>query len=270
MKEDKGNAVTITVEPRGLSRLWKKPWTISFWPGSHTYRINNERTESVTGVTGMSFDKSHYLGPWNGKVAIEYLQSLPQKKLIKAIKEKPEQLFKKAKGRADEIRDKAGAFGKDVHRYIHHAIKYNRVRKEGLKKNVKQTAETFLNYLNMKDVTVMATEQIVGSKQHMYTGTLDLLIRQGRKLILPDIKTGKSIGPQAFMQVGGYVIAWEEMTGKRIDECWICHVKRPPENRVVRHIMSRLQILRAKNAFLRGLRNLRWYRKSDKEMRRSA
>ncbi len=262
MEKDKGQKTEIVVCPRGISRLWKKPWTISFWKGSHTYRIDGEPTISVTRVTGQTIDKSDWLGPWNGKMAIEHLQSFKKKDLIRAIKKNPEKLYADAKGAADRARDEASSFGKDVHTFIHKCIEHGMIG-QSHKPGVRKTAETFFEKIKQFDIEVIVSEYIVGSLQHMFTGTLDLLVRMAGKLILIDIKTGKSIGPEAFLQTaGGYTKAWEEMTGQKIDEAWVCHVRRPPMHRVDRYVMPRVEILRAQNQFVRAVRSVRWVRRT--------
>lgn len=71
---------------------------------------------------------------------------------------------------------------------------------------------------------VALTEQVVCSLKHKYAGTLDLALNMGGKLWVVDLKTGKSLYPKYKLQVEAYALAYEEMTGERVDKLGVLHL----------------------------------------------
>lgn len=69
-------------------------------------------------------------------------------------------------------------------------------------------------WLEHDDMEILAVEQIVGSRAHMFAGRFDLLCRDHDtdQVVLRDLKRTKGIYPDThFRQLAGYVLAWEEM-----------------------------------------------------------
>ena len=55
----------------------------------------------------------------------------------------------------------------------------------------------------------------------LYGGQVDCVARRGDSLLLLDWKSGKGIYDSYAGQLGGYVMAYETMTGERVDEAWV-------------------------------------------------
>lgn len=66
-------------------------------------------------------------------------------------------------------------------------------------------------------VKIIAHEQTVWSHKYQYAGTADLLVKKGKERWLLDVKTGKEIYPEAFLQLSAYKQAIEE-GGEKIDQ----------------------------------------------------
>jgi len=64
-------------------------------------------------------------------------------------------------------------------------------------------------------------EMSVYSEKFRYAGILDLLAEIDGKTYLVDLKTSNRVSGGMFIQVAGYAIAYEEMTGKSIENAGI-------------------------------------------------
>jgi hypothetical protein len=89
------------------------------------------------------------------------------------------------------------------------------------------------------DIEVAATERTVCHLELGYAGTMDALIRTGGRLLACDIKTGKSVWPEAVLQLAAYQHAshWvtdadelEEMP--QVDGAVVLHL-RPDRHRLI-------------------------------------
>ena len=73
-------------------------------------------------------------------------------------------------------------------------------------------AKAFYNWVEDNDIEIQEHEHTVISKKYGYAGTLDLLVknRQSKKTFIIDVKTGKDIYPEAFLQLSAYKQALSE------------------------------------------------------------
>ena len=55
----------------------------------------------------------------------------------------------------------------------------------------------------------------------LYGGTVDCIARRGGVPIILDWKSGRAIYKDAAAQVAGYALAYEMMTGERVNEGWV-------------------------------------------------
>lgn len=87
----------------------------------------------------------------------------------------------------------------------------------------------FVNWFEKVNPKVLATEQIIYSKQYDYAGTYDALLEIDGKVVLVDIKTTNisrtaplGIYPEMFLQLGGYSRAHhEENPEQAIDDAMV-------------------------------------------------
>lgn len=90
----------------------------------------------------------------------------------------------------------------------------------------------FVNWFEEVNPKVLATEQIIYSKQFDYAGTYDALLEIDGKVVLADVKTTNvsrtaplGIYPEMFLQLGGYSLAHhEENPEQQIDDAMIVRV----------------------------------------------
>ena len=78
-------------------------------------------------------------------------------------------------------------------------------------------AQAFYKWVKDNQVKIDENERTVVSKTHKYAGTLDLLISRVDDRWIVDVKTGKDIYQEAFLQLSAYKHALEEDSGLKIE-----------------------------------------------------
>lgn len=73
----------------------------------------------------------------------------------------------------------------------------------------------------------------VWSEQYQYQGTLDCVAKIGKKLVVVDWKTSKSIYPDMGLQLAAYAKAYEERYGKKINTGLIVLVTKERPHRLI-------------------------------------
>ena len=130
--------------------------------------------------------------------------------------------------------------GKDVGTEVHGLVEtYLKNLESGSKTIVgdvtpeaKKAFKAFTEWFIVAEPIVLATEQIIYSKEYDYAGTYDALLEIEDKVVLCDIKTTNSsryapmgIYPEMFLQLGGYALAHhEENPLERVDDAMIIRV----------------------------------------------
>ena len=73
-------------------------------------------------------------------------------------------------------------------------------------------ATAFYNWVKDNDIEILEHEKTVFSEKYEFAGTLDLLVRnkQSNRMFIIDVKTGKEIYPEAFLQLSAYKQGLEE------------------------------------------------------------
>lgn len=66
-------------------------------------------------------------------------------------------------------------------------------------------AEAFYKWLGDYKMTILEHEKTIFSEEHKYAGTLDLLCKNNGDTWVIDVKTGKDIYDEAFLQVSAYM-----------------------------------------------------------------
>jgi len=73
----------------------------------------------------------------------------------------------------------------------------------------------------MHECEILDVEVNVYHPELLYGGQVDCIARRGNSLLLVDHKSGRGIYNSYAGQLGGYVMAYEAMTGERVDEGWV-------------------------------------------------
>lgn len=187
----------------------------------HCYikRDTGEFILSVTGATGI-LDKPALI-PWACKEMAGYLVDVLEQNGSLNVGD-----LEKGKYAWRNKRDKSADKGTIVHDLISKYIENELGIEQEL--NIPEDDDQILNaFLGFKDwvkmngVKFKATEQLCYSKTYNFVGTLDCLAEIDGELCLIDFKTSSGIYDEMVYQLAGYVIAYEEMTGEKIDRCYI-------------------------------------------------
>ena len=98
---------------------------------------------------------------------------------------------------------------------VHSMVEFYKHTKKHLKSvapEYKGYADAFYSFIETHKVEVIENERSIFSKKHKYGGTLDLLVKIGdmKYPLVGDIKTGKSIYDEAFIQTSAYQNALAE------------------------------------------------------------
>ena len=107
--------------------------------------------------------------------------------------------------------------GTTVHSIVE-AYKHTKKYLENVPEDFKPYAQAFYTWFQDNDVEIIENEKTVVSKKYGYAGTLDLVVKfkkNGRTLIA-DVKTGKDIYTDVFLQLSAYKQAYEENGGDEV------------------------------------------------------
>ena len=102
--------------------------------------------------------------------------------------------------------DKAKDRGSTVHSIVEAFEHGNKIEDQNIPDQFKGYAKAFYNWVETSGAKVEAHERTVFSELYQYAGTLDLLVKLNNDPypIVVDVKTGKDIYEEAFMQVSAY------------------------------------------------------------------
>jgi len=102
--------------------------------------------------------------------------------------------------------------GTTIHSIVE-TYKHTKKYLENVSDAFKPYAQAFYTWVEDNDVEILENEKTVVSKKYGYAGTLDLLIKFRKKgrILIADVKTGKDIYDEHFLQLSAYKQALFEM-----------------------------------------------------------
>jgi len=165
---------------------------------------------SVTTFTGI-IDKSSALINWAVNLTKQYL-------LAKI--ENGEQIttldIEEATKEHRRIKEEAADIGTQIHEWVSCWIKGEKpeIPEDD---RIRNGITAFLQFQKDQKVKWLESEMIIYSQKHGFAGVLDAIGKTGKKLVLFDFKSSNGIYPEHALQTAAYQIAYEEMTGKKID-----------------------------------------------------
>ena len=213
-----------------MIELYDKTVQLDFIGESHKYLVSHKVGEKwlepkpTTGVTtycnALSKD---FIAPWAAKLAAEYVaENLSKGNKTVVIDE--------AKNQHKVMADVGKRAGKLGHAYVEAKLLGRSVTMPSDEADVKVVESVKTAYeAFMKDwePEIVGVESVLYSKAHDYAGTADLVCKIKGKLVILDWKTTNTsrynpdgIYATYFAQLGAYCLAYEEMTGEKVDELW--------------------------------------------------
>lgn len=187
---------------------------IFFNDESHRFwRVQNSKKipiSSVTSFTGI-IDKSRPLIIWAVKLTNNFLKNVISHGQIITeghIEEACKQHSIKTK--------EAGDTGTFIHALVSKWIKQEEIIIPDDDK-VRNGFDAFLKFQQEHKAKWLESEKIVYSQIFDFAGILDAVAEIDDKLVLVDFKSSNSLYPEYAFQAAAYQLAYEEMTGKKID-----------------------------------------------------
>lgn len=110
---------------------------------------------------------------------------------------------------------KAKARGTDVHKVVE-LYEMHRKGDVVVPEHMEGYYKALCKWFDDTEVKIEWHEKTLISHKYQYAGTADLLVKKGKENWLIDIKTGKEIYPEAFLQLSAYKQALEE-EGTKVD-----------------------------------------------------
>lgn len=229
-------------------KLYNGEVELVFYPDSHRYKLEGEKgwLISVTSITSL-IDKSRILIKWAIGLSGAYVRKFIETTEANSYsKEEVLALVEEALKQHDIKRDEAASIGEETHRFaqiISEALRdnkpineieelnnFNKLIEDANSDNTTMSDEdkdrvnkiangisAFVNWLSEHKIEFVDAEKLLYSKKHKYAGITDAIVKYKGKLYLIDYKTSKGIYSEMEYQVGGYCIAYEEETGKKLD-----------------------------------------------------
>ena len=109
--------------------------------------------------------------------------------------------------------EKAKSRGSTVHSIVEAFEHGNKVEDQHILEEFKGYAKAFYQWAGLDKVKVVEHEKTVFSEKYQYAGTLDLIVslEENHDPFVIDVKTGKGIYQEAFLQVSAYRNALDEL-----------------------------------------------------------
>lgn len=114
------------------------------------------------------------------------------------------------------VSDTAKDRGKTIHSVVEAYKKGSTINLEGTPEALQGFVKAFYRAMEEIDITFIEQEKTIVSKTHRIAGTLDILAKVDGRIYVLDIKTGKDIYQEAFLQTSAYKSILED-NGEKID-----------------------------------------------------
>ena len=160
---------------------------------------------SVTTVLSV-LDKSAVLMPWAARLERVY-----------TLEHWKDESFEASNWAYKEVQEEALDIGSEIHAIIEKYIKFGKDALGNLKDEVQNGFLAFLEWEKATGVKWLESEMTVISKVHCFAGTLDAVAILNDKRYVIDFKSSKGFYAGYGKQIAAYKLAYEEMTGGRID-----------------------------------------------------
>jgi hypothetical protein len=188
---------------------------IIFQEVAHTYTKPDGTL--YTGCTTISdaWDKSFFLGPWYAKEMASDLLSKP----FEVMTENPkmfELAVMAAKGAAKRKSEQAKSDGTAAHDWISAVVQSKMGSDKPLpptpqSKEADNAVTAFVGWMKDKDITWLASEEVVASDEHRVAGKLDGIAVIDGITYLVDFKTSGQLSASYLLQCAGYDLMLREM-----------------------------------------------------------
>lgn len=216
----------------------------------HCYKLDGKLLSGVTSVISGTSSKDNLIG-WAANMAVDYVKDIgvsAEHFIYDELALSPElegldQYLVIAKTGLDDARkayarkrDKSASKGTDTHGIVEQYI--NCCLEEGgvplLSGPI--AIDPFIQWALKNVDRFIAAEQRLYSETHGYAGTCDFVAIIDGKLTIGDLKTfPKMWSADAFIQMGAYSLAWNELTGERPQQSVVVKMCDPNDERLKKY-----------------------------------
>jgi len=190
---------------------------LAFDEKKHAYSLDGRLMSGVTSVIDGTSSKANLIN-WAANMAVDYVSENARVDEINHGFDITawETLLKEARTAHTRRKESAGQKGTDTHALVEDFI-LKCISSGGLDDvPFDPSIMSFANWAMANDVKFIAAEQRLYSEKHDFAGTCDFVAIIDGKLTIGDLKTfPKMWSADAFIQMGAYSIAWEELTGSK-------------------------------------------------------
>lgn len=208
---------------------------LQFEAGDHRYLVSKkigDKWLEATPVTGVSTYcnalSKDFLAPWAAKLAAEYMA---EKAEDHASKAQAVDEAKKQHKYASDVGKRAGKLG---HMYVEARLNKQKITMPSDPKDleiIESVAKAFDKFMEDWQPEILEIEKVLYSREHNFAGTCDFIAHINGKLVIGDWKTTNTsrynpdgIYATYFAQLGAYCLAYEEMTGDKVDDLYIVNL----------------------------------------------
>ena len=191
-----------------VKHLYNGDITISFDERSHTYIIDGNRIPSVSTISSIG-SKGDILTLWALKLVREYLNKNKDELIT-------DKLIKEALSEYKRAQLSALSVGTETHKWCEDVI-LRRIPKTPSCEEVDNATKAFLKWNKSYRSQFEYSELMLYSRKYNYVGIVDVVFTVDGFYYIGDFKTSKAIYPEYFIQIAGYVIAFEEEYGIKIE-----------------------------------------------------
>lgn len=210
---------------------------LSFDNKKHAYTLDGTKLLSgVTTVISETSSKSNLI-QWAANMAVDFVLASGDVKDEDYLLV-PIELVESARTAHARKRDTAASKGTDTHalveNWLNHCIENNHGEPDS--RVLREEIIPFINWACSIDIKFIAAEQRLYSQKHGYAGTCDFVALIDGKLTIGDLKTfPKMWSADAFIQMGAYSLAWEELTGEQPAQSVVVKMCDPSDERLKKY-----------------------------------
>lgn len=213
------------------TKLYDDSVELVFNEGKHTYTIDNEVIQGVTGVCGVINKPA--LIPWAVKTCETFLlNNLEPGKAYDEVE--IAEIASEMKKQHRKQTSSAATIGTLAHNYIEGVIKHklgiwDNPPKKPANELALNAISAYAKFSKKYEIEYHASEPKVYSKLYGYAGTLDIDATINGKRCIVDLKTSSGIYPEMWLQTAAYQQARQEELGVKYAERWILRIGKDGE-----------------------------------------
>jgi len=177
---------------------------------------------------------------------------------VNSIIDKPELRFwysKVGNEKAKEILKTRANFGSTLHKLIQVQLSGGKITEENYDNYLLESMEIFNKWFKKHDIITHELETHLWSETYGFAGTCDFIGSCDGKFVMGDWKSSKSVYPEYWLQLSAYVVAFEELTGLKLDSVFILQIR---DGKYDYQEKSRDEILKLFEVFKSAMVIYRW------------